>query len=68
MSNISKNEIKQIKHEDPVTILVIKLKKQKLKLKKKERSAQSGNFKKLLCHWERLKIIDNVLYRKSKKT
>lgn len=65
MSNISEDEIKQIKHEDPVTILVIKLKKQKLKATKKKQSAQPVNVKKILRHWARLNIIDNIHCGKS---
>ena len=65
VSSISKDQIQQIQHEDQVMISVIKLKKQKLKHTNKKQSAQPVNVKKLLRHWARLKIIDNILCRES---
>lgn len=44
---------------------VIKLKKQKLKATKKKESAQPVNVKKILRHWARLNIIDNIHCGKS---
>ena len=53
VSSISKDQIQQLQHGEPVVSSVIKLKKLKLKLANKERSAQPANVKKLLRHWAR---------------
>ena len=65
VSSISRNQIQQLQHGQPVIFSVIKLKKQKLKPTHRERGAQPVNIKKLLHHWARLKIIGNILYRES---
>ena len=50
--------MQQLQHEDPV-------KRQKLKPTNKEKGAQPAHVKKFLRHWQRLKIIGNILYSES---